>query len=90
MKISKALADDLRYLAAELEWDETGKVEVRESLKASPEFFTHFWTVFAQAYRAGYRFCQATGFQKLDDFCKQHGLPDPYNRMYSGAEIDRA
>ncbi|SOY79955.1 hypothetical protein CBM2599_A120520 [Cupriavidus taiwanensis] len=89
MKISKALAGDLRYLAAELEWDEAGKVEVRESLKANPEFFTHFWTVFAQAHRAGYRFCQATGFQKLEVFCKEKGLPDPYNRQYSGAEIDR-
>ena len=88
MKISKALAEDLRSLAAELEWDDAGKTEVRESLMANPEFFTHFWTVYAQAHRAGYRFCQEGGFEKLDVFCERMGIPEPYHGMYSGKEID--
>ena len=88
MKISKALADDLRYLAAELEWAEDDKAEVRTSLTENPDFFTHFWTVYAQAHRAGYRFCQANGFEKLDVFCERNGIPDPYHGMYSGKEID--
>lgn len=88
MKISKALAEDLRYLSAQLEWSEEDKEEVRTSIRADFQFFNHFWSVFARAHRAGYRFCQATGFEKLDVFCERNGIPDPYYGMYSGKEID--
>ena len=89
MKISKALADDLRYLAAALEWEEVDKAEVRTSLTENPDFFAHFWTVFAQAHRAGYRYSRDNSYEKFDKFCERNGIPDPYFGMYSGKEIDR-
>lgn len=88
MRITKELAAHLRYLSGELDWAEEDKTEIREALREHPEFFDNFWTVFAQAHRLGYRFTAERGFQKLDDFCAKHGLPDPYGRQYAGAEID--
>ena len=90
MKISKALADDLRYLAAELKWEEVDKAEVRTALTENPDFFTRFWGVFAQAHRAGYRFSRENSYEKLDKFCERNGIPDPYSGMYSGRELDKA
>jgi len=88
MRISQELAADLRYLAAELEWEEVDKAEIRQAIRENPEFFEHFWTVFAHAHRLGYRFHAENGFQKLDDFCAKNGLPDPYGRAFTGAEVD--
>lgn len=90
MRIPLELADDLRYLAKELEWEDVDKAEVREALKANPDFFCNFWAVFAKAHRKGYRFCQETGFEKLDAFCKRNGIKDPYQGMYCGSEVDGA
>lgn len=88
MRISRELASDLKYLAVELEWADEDKAEIRAALVENPAFFEKFWTVYAAAHRAGYRFNEATGFQKLDDFCQQRGLPNPYSGQYVGAEVD--
>lgn len=90
MRITKQLADDLRWLSETEQWTEEDKAEAKHCLKGDPAFFGHFFTVFVQAKRAGYKYQMDGRYVKLAEFCASNGLPDPYRREFTDAQVDRA
>jgi hypothetical protein len=87
-KISKQLADDLRWLVQNDKWDEEDKAEAKRCLEADPIFFSHFFTALTAARRKGYDFVQNGSYVKLAQFCAENGLPDPYMGLHSDKEVD--
>lgn len=88
MKISKQLADDLRWLSEVEEWRAEDKEDAKRALKLDYVFMSHFFTVFVQAKRAGYQFKMNGRFVKLAEFCAERGLPDPYSGQFTDAQVD--
>lgn len=88
MRISKQLADDLRWLSETEEWSDEDKAEAKRCLKGDPAFFGHFFTVFVQAKRAGYKYQIGGRYVKLAEFCAENGLPDPYRTEFTDAQVD--
>lgn len=87
-KITKQLADDLRWLVQNDQWDDEAKAEAKRALEADPVFFSHFFTVLTAARRKGYDFKQNGSYVRLAEFCAGNGLPDPYMGMHSDSEVD--
>ena len=87
-KITKQLADDLRWLVQTDKWDEDDKAEAKRCLEADPAFFSHFFTVLVQAKRAGYNFVQGGRYIRLAEFCADNGLPDPYHKQFTDSQVD--
>ena len=81
------LSDDLKYLAAYYQWSPEDKVEIRSAFTGSPEM-VRFFTVLAAAHRAGYTQCAGNGFIRLNDWCKENGLDDPYDLCFDLKALD--
>lgn len=88
MRITKQLADDLRWLSETEEWSDEDKDEAKRCLKGDPGFFSHFFTVWVQAKRAGYKFQSGGRYVRMAEFCATNGLPDPYQREFTDAQVD--
>jgi len=88
MKISAELADGLRWLADIEEWGPEDKAEAKRCLKADPGFFCHFFAVWIEAKRKGYKFFDGTRYVRLAGFCAENGLPDPYQGQFTDAQVD--
>ncbi|MCI1005223.1 hypothetical protein [Herbaspirillum sp. C7C8] len=72
-----SLSADLQYLAKRYEWNAEDKAEVRAAFTDCPEM-VHFFTVLAAAHRAGYEQCAANGFIRLQAWCLEQRLGDPF------------
>lgn len=71
------LSADLQYLAARYSWNDEDKAEVRAAFTGNPEM-VRFFTVLAAAHRAGYEQCAANGYVRLQAWCLEKGLGDPF------------
>ena len=77
MRYPTSLPTDLQYLAARYHWSADDKAEVRAAFTDSPAM-VHYFTVLAAAHRAGYEQCAANGFIRLQAWCAERGLGDPF------------
>lgn len=77
MQYPASLPTDLQYLAARYQWTDDDKAEVRAAFTDSPEM-VHYFTVLAAAHRAGYEQCAGNGFIRLQAWCAERGLGDPF------------
>jgi len=87
LKVSAQFIDDMRYLRAYYQWNEEDVSEIKAAIKGSAEM-VHFFTVLAAAHRAGYEQCAANGFIRLQVWCMQKGLPDPFGPAFDLAALD--
>lgn len=87
-KITKQLADDLRWLSEKEKWGAEEKADAKRALEGDPEFFSHFFTVWVKALRAGYEFKHKGRYVKLAQFCAENGLPNPYLGQHTDKEVD--
>lgn len=87
MKYPITFSDDLKCLATYYQWSAEDKSEVRAAFTDCPEM-VHFFTVLAAAHRAGYTQCAANGFIRLQAWCAEKGLPDPFGPEFDLAELD--
>lgn len=87
-KITKELAEGLRWLAETDEWDADDKAEAKRALENDPAFFSHFFMTWIQAKRMGYKFRRNGRYVKLAQFCAENGLPNPYLGQHTDKEID--
>lgn len=71
------LSADLQYLAARYSWNDEDKAEVRAAFKDNAEM-VHYFTVLAAAHRAGYVQCAENGYARLQAWCRDRGLGDPF------------
>ncbi|MBW9336219.1 hypothetical protein FEE59_22130 [Herbaspirillum sp. RU 5E] len=82
-----SLSADLQYLAKRYEWSAEDKTEVRAAFTDCPEM-VHFFTVLAAAHRAGYEQCAANGFIRLQAWCTEQHLGDPFGPTFDLAALD--
>ncbi|USE81140.1 hypothetical protein NDR89_15580 [Cupriavidus gilardii] len=88
MRISKELAEGLRWLSETEEWSDEDKAEAKDYLKRDPAYFSHFFTVLIAAKRAGYRYYENGRYVRLAEFCAANGLPDPYQGQFTDSQVD--
>jgi hypothetical protein len=82
-----SLSADLQYLAKRYEWSAEDKAEVRIAFTDCPEM-VNFFTVLAAAHRAGYEQCAANGYIRLQAWCLEHHLGDPFAPGFDLAALD--
>lgn len=87
MKYPATFSADMKYLAAFYQWSEEDKQEVRAAFTDCPEMVRYF-TVLAAAHRAGYSQHAGNGFQRLQAWCIERDLPDPFGPEFDVAALD--
>lgn len=80
-------SQDMKELTAFYEWNDEDKKEIRAAFTDCPPM-VHFFTVLAAAYRAGYRQTAANGFARLQSWCIESGVGDPFGREFDVAALD--
>lgn len=87
MRYPASLSEDLKYLATRYQWSAEDKVEVRAAFTDSPEM-VRFFTVLAAAHRAGYEQCAANGFVRLQSWCLENRVGDPFGPGFDLTALD--
>jgi len=87
MKYPFNFSEDMKYLSNYYKWNEEAKTQVRASF-ADCEPMVRFYTILAQAHRAGYSQHAGNGFQRLKDWCAEKGLGDPYGKDFDLKALD--
>lgn len=87
MKYPANFAQDMRELSAFYGWNEDDKKEVRAAF-TDCEPMVRYFTVLAAAHRAGYKQHAGNGFQRLQAWCAEKGLPDPFGPEFDVAALD--
>lgn len=92
MKVSTEFIEDLRYLRRRYEWSEVDVADIKQVLKdedaKGKSEMLHFLAVLAAAHRAGYEQDAANGFIRLQAWCIEQGLPDPFSKDFDLAALD--
>lgn len=87
MQLNERETRDLRFLRQRLAWDDNDAKQVMQSIRES-EHGARYYTVLAAAHRAGYEQTAANGFIRLQEWCIEKGLPDPFGPGFDVAELD--
>lgn len=87
MKYPATFSDDMKYLAAFYQWSDEDKKEVRAAF-TDCEPMVRYFTILAAAHRAGYSQHAGNGFQRLQGWCIEKGLPDPFGPEFDVAALD--
>lgn len=87
MRVTQAFIEDMRYLRAFYQWNDADVKEVKAAIKGSDEM-VHYFTVLAAAHRAGYSQHAGNGFQRLQAWCAEKGLPDPFGPEFDVVALD--
>jgi hypothetical protein len=87
MQYPARLSDDLKYLSKFYNWNDEDKKEVRASFERCLPM-CNYYIALAAAHRAGYEQLVSNGHIRLDQWCKEKGLPSPYNEHFNPKELD--
>lgn len=87
MKYPSTFSNDLKELSAFYEWNDEDKKEIRAAF-TDCEPMVRYFTVLAAAHRAGYRQHAGNGFVRLQTWCLDQGLPDPFTADFNPALLD--
>lgn len=87
MELSNREISDLRYLRARLGWDDKDAKQVTQSIRDS-DLGARYYSILAAAHRAGYEQTAANGFIRLQAWCIEKGLPDPFGPGFDVAALD--
>ena len=78
MNVSRAFLKDFAYLANRYEWNAEDIEEVKAHMRANFEAMRNYWSALAAAHRSGYEQTKENGFMRLQVWCVEKGLPDPF------------
>jgi hypothetical protein len=78
MQVSKQFLKDFAYLANRYGWTSADIEEVKTVTRMNPEPMRRYWSTLATAHRTGYEQTKENGFIRLQAWCAQQGLPDPF------------
>lgn len=87
MKYPVTFSEDMKYLANYYGWNDEDKKEVRAAF-TDCEPMVRYFTVLAAAHRAGYSQHAGNSFQRLQAWCLEKGLPDPFGPEFDVAALD--
>lgn len=77
MNVSKQFLKDFAYLANCYGWTPKDVEDVKAYTRENPAM-VHYWTVLAQAHRAGYEQNAENGYIRLHAWSAQKGYSDPF------------
>lgn len=87
MELTEREIADLRYLRQRYGWSDADAREVMQSIQASANR-ARYYTVLAAAHRAGYEQTGANGYIRLQAWCIEQGLADPFGPDFDLAALD--
>lgn len=87
MKYPITFSDDMKYLANYYQWNAEDKAEVRKAF-TDCEPMVRYFTILAAAHRAGYVQHAGNGFQRLQAWCLEKGLNDPFGPEFDVSALD--
>lgn len=80
------LAEDMRYLRQRYGWSDADATEVKAAAKKNRAWW-RYWTILAAAHRAGYEQTEENGYPRLQLWCTQQGLSDPFAEDFDIAAL---
>jgi hypothetical protein len=78
LKYPPTFSTDLQELSARYDWNAEDKAEFRKAF-TDCQPMVHFLTVLAAAHRAGYEQCASNGFVRLETWCIDNGVGNPFD-----------
>ncbi|GIZ54057.1 hypothetical protein [Noviherbaspirillum aridicola] len=81
MKVSRQFIKDFAYLANRYGWTPAEIEEIKAHTRAHPAQMRVYWTALAAAHRAGYEQTQENGYIRLQAWCAEQGIPDPFANL---------
>lgn len=81
------LIADLRYLRAYYGWIDEDASDVMQSIKENPDA-ARYYIILSAAHRAGYEQTAENNFIRLQIWCGDKGLPDPFGPAFDVAALD--
>lgn len=87
MKYPITFSEDMKYLAGYYQWSAEDKTDVRKAF-TNCEPMVRYFTILAAAHRSGYSQHAGNGFQRLQSWCLERGLPDPFGPEFDVAALD--
>lgn len=79
MLVSKTFLRDFAYVANRYGWTPADIEEMKAAIRANEETGKRYISALAAAHRAGYEQTPENGFIRLDAWCAENGMPDPYS-----------
>lgn len=89
MRFTQEFIDDMRYLRTRYPWTDDEAKDIKEALRDCQPL-VHYFTVLAKAHRAGYDQNAGNGFIRLQRWCIEKGLGDPFTADFDVAALDLA
>jgi hypothetical protein len=78
MNVSKTFLKDFAYLANRYGWTPTDIEDIKAQTRLDPGPMMRYWTILANAHRAGYQQTRANRHIRLQAWCAENGHPAPY------------
>jgi hypothetical protein len=88
VNVTTQFIEDMRYLRGCYAWSDEDAVEIKAALQEGGEPLIRYFTVLASAHRAGYRQDAGNGFIRLQAWCAEQGLPDPFTKEFDPRALD--
>lgn len=79
MNVSRQFIKDFAYLANRYEWNAADIEEVKTHMRDNFEPMRRYWTLLAEAHRAGYEQTKGNGFIRLRGWYAQQSRQDPFS-----------
>lgn len=77
MKVSRQFLHDFAFLANHYRWTPADVEDIKADTRANPDL-VRYWTTLATAMRAGYEQTKENNFIRLQAWCADRGMPDPF------------
>lgn len=87
MRLPTEFIDDMRYLRQRYGWTDDDAVQIKEALRDCDPL-VRFFSVLAAAHRAGYEQHAGNGFVRLQQWCLDKGLADPFTSDFNLTELE--
>lgn len=87
MRLTTEFIDDMRYLRQRYGWNDEDVVQIKEALRDCDPL-VRFFSILAAAHRAGYEQHAGNGFVRLQQWCIDKGLSDPFTSDFNPTELD--
>jgi len=80
MKVSRQFLRDFAYLANYYRWTLADIEDVKADTHGNPALL-NYWAALAAAHRAGYKQTSENGYMRLQTWCAENGMPDPFTNL---------
>jgi hypothetical protein len=90
LKVNQSFIDDFEYLSHHYAWNSEDVEGMKAAIRENEGDGRRYITALAAAHRAGYSQSAGNGFVRLQVWCADRGLPDPFTAGFDPAALDAA